>query len=468
MNFYKEAASKLDLIESKKASVKGCLSLAAPKDRKRLGALVIETLKFKEAITKIIDATPMMRDERRHLHSKNFAAVLVHDLLFSSGGIQAGDGPIKQAVNRHKTRLQAELVKLKIRRGAKSNDELAQPDDPRSANIPRYLRVNRNVWTTEEAFLFYNSQGYTAATGTGLPEKKQFRLDEHVPDLLVFNQGYELHHDEAYKSGKIIAQDKASCFPALVLDPPTDDSACVIDATAAPGNKTSHISALMGNKGRVLAFERNKRRYKTLQDMLLKANCWNVEPILGDFLEQDPMDERFKGVTHILLDPSCSGSGIVNRLDYLTQEVDDSSASRLNALAVFQKSMILHAAKFPSVERIVYSTCSIHVAENEAVVRDALASDELTSRGFKIAPRECVLPTWDRRGLPVQSLDSNITEALIRCSPGEDSPGTNGFFVACFIKETGRRSEGHGFTSSKRKTVDEQAEGQPKRKRRIS
>jgi hypothetical protein len=41
MNFYKEAASKLDLIESKKASVKGCLSLAAPKDRRRMGALII-------------------------------------------------------------------------------------------------------------------------------------------------------------------------------------------------------------------------------------------------------------------------------------------------------------------------------------------------------------------------------------------------------------------------------------------
>jgi putative methyltransferase len=41
MNFYKEAADMLDTIESKKSSIKGCLSLAAAKDRKRLGALII-------------------------------------------------------------------------------------------------------------------------------------------------------------------------------------------------------------------------------------------------------------------------------------------------------------------------------------------------------------------------------------------------------------------------------------------
>lgn len=119
----------------------------------------------------IIGATPIMHDERRHLHSPNFAAVLVHDLLFNSGGIQAGDGPIKQAINRHKTRLQAELVKLKIRKGAKSNADLAQPEDPRAAKIPRYLRVNSNAWTVEAATQHYLSKGYTLSNGPSVPFK---------------------------------------------------------------------------------------------------------------------------------------------------------------------------------------------------------------------------------------------------------------------------------------------------------
>jgi 25S rRNA (cytosine2278-C5)-methyltransferase len=59
----------------------------------------------------------------------NLALLLVHDLLFSRGGIQAGDGPIKQAILKHKTRLHSELVKIKVKRGVKNDEDLAQSED---------------------------------------------------------------------------------------------------------------------------------------------------------------------------------------------------------------------------------------------------------------------------------------------------------------------------------------------------
>ncbi|QRV75108.1 SAM-dependent methyltransferase [Ceratobasidium sp. AG-Ba] len=376
----------------------------------------------------------MMRDERRHLPSHNFAALLVHDLLFNRGGIQAADGPIKQAIYRHKTRLQAELAKTKIRRGAQSNQDLEQPSDPRAAKIPRYLRVNQNMWSIEEAVEYYSAREYVASSVVGLPLQNQFSHDIHVPDLFIFNSNYPLHSDEAYKTGKMIAQDKASCFPALVLNPPISKDACVIDATAAPGNKTSHLSSLMKNQGNIFAFERNQRRFQTLKDMLRKTGCINVDPILGDFLDQDPNNELFARVTHILLDPSCSGSGIVNRLDYLTSENTRDDAPRLASLSIFQRKMILHAMKFPAVTRIVYSTCSIHIEENEAVV-EAVLRERPWSQEFILAHRTQVLPNWDRRGALHGALSLDQMNSLVRCSPGEDIPGTNGFFVACFVRK---------------------------------
>lgn len=55
---------------------------------------------------------------------RTMALVLIHDLLFTKRGIQSSDGPLKQAVMRHKARLKAELVKYKIKMGAKTDDDL--------------------------------------------------------------------------------------------------------------------------------------------------------------------------------------------------------------------------------------------------------------------------------------------------------------------------------------------------------
>jgi len=175
-----------------------------------------------------------------------------------------------------------------------------------------------------------------------------FEKDAHIPNLLAFSPQTAFHNDPAYIAGKIILQDKASCFPAVILDPPANEDTVVIDATAAPGNKTSHLSALMKNKGKLYAFERDKKRFGTLTTMLARAGCNNVETVNLDFLTVDPCDPTYRNVTHILLDPSCSGSGIVNRLDHLLEtepEIEGEQADRLTKLAAFQVMMVKHAMR---------------------------------------------------------------------------------------------------------------------------
>ncbi|KAH9068155.1 S-adenosyl-L-methionine-dependent methyltransferase [Lactarius deliciosus] len=387
MNFYFDAAGIIDRLDAKQGSVKSLLSTLPEKSRKRTAALVIETLKYKSALVEVIAAANLLKAEKK-ITSHNLALVLVHDLLLSSG-VQAGDGPVKQALLRHKTRLRSEFQRVKIRRGAKSDSELSLGVDVRAARIPRYVRVNSLKWSIDEAVKTFQRGG-------------KFARDTHVENLLSFPPQTQLTDTPEYADGRLILQDKASCFPAVVLSPPARPGCVIIDATAAPGNKTSHLSALMGNQGKILAFERDRKRYGTLKSMLARAGCNNVEALNGDFLSTDFEDEKYSRVTHILLDPSCSGSGIVNRLDRLLD------SERLAKLAGFQLQMLRHAMK----------------------------SLEAIAGGFNLATRAEVLPAWPRRGQPGILNDAD-TEAVVRCSPGDD--GTNGFFVSCFM----RRSDTH-------------------------
>ncbi|KAG2183694.1 hypothetical protein INT43_006705 [Umbelopsis isabellina] len=421
MNFYQQAASILDRLSQQKGTIKGLtLGDNKIKDKKKMYAIVCETLKYKEAINNIMDASKLLTIEKKL--PRSMALVLVHDLLFTKRGIQSSDGPLKQAVMRHKARLKAELVKYKIKVGAKSDEDLVSQKVKDAVLIPRYVRVNAHKTNVEKAILAFIKEGYTyedPCTDLSSLPKKTVRRDRHLNDLLVLPTNSDLHDHPMYLSGELILQDKASCFPAHVCNPPR--GAHIIDACAAPGNKTSHLSALVGNTGRIFAFDLDMRRLDLLKRLTTKAGCKNITPIHGSFLEVDPHDPAYAEVEYLLLDPSCSGSGIISRLDHL---VDDGN------LAEFQIAVIKHAMKFPKAKKVVYSTCSIHPQENEHVVTTILSS---TSE-FVLGPRSETIPTWERRGLIKEcNDDADIADCVVRTSPTEDY--TNGFFVACFMRK---------------------------------
>ena len=93
-------------------------------------------------------------------------------------------------------------------------------------------------------------------------------------------------------------------------------------------------------------------------------------------------------------------------------------------LAAFQARVLRHAMALPGLQRLVYSTCSLHAQENERVVQAVLP--DARALGFRLA---APLPAWPCRGLPLVE----GAECLIRTRPQEHL--TDGFFVALFVKE---------------------------------
>ena len=269
-----------------------------------------------------------------------------------------------------------------------------------------------------------------------------------------------------------------------------------IDACAAPGNKTTHMAAIIRNteskgKSRIYACERDKHRAKTLLSMVTLAGANSVAVKAGqDFLKLDPTNPMWNNVSSILLDPSCSGSGIVGRDDKFTVTLPTSEdvaattstnkrkrklsivraaeastegttdtivedtpreySSRLDSLGHLQLKLLLHAFRFSRATRITYSTCSIHDQENEHVVVKALFSPIAMSRNWQILPREeqvsgmaawnirgrqsaCEEASLSHEGLRPEFSAEEVADACIRCEKGTKE-GTQGFFVAAFAR----------------------------------
>ncbi|KAI1372983.1 S-adenosyl-L-methionine-dependent methyltransferase [Hypoxylon crocopeplum] len=461
-------------------------------------ALALETCKWSPILKEVIENSDLLRLERKL--SPLLALLLVHDFLLSKRGIAlpATHG-LRASIDRHKARLNAEFTRARLGRKAGSVEVLRQQVTADflgdAASYPRWARVN-TLKTTVEDQLTTTFAGFTRVLSvkevTTAPGRFLY-VDDHIPNLLALSPSFEITKTEAYTSGAVILQDKASCFPAYLLDPRSEDGD-VIDSCSAPGNKTTHLAAIVHsrvpeNEERtqiVYAFEKDTKRSRTLEKMVKLAGAKEITRMnFGqDFLKVDPNSELFKNVGCLLLDPSCSGSGIVGRDDMPTIHlpdvpgasqklpadssrkrkredsgvvketsqpvlVDDDGKetivssekelkARLEALSSFQLTLLLHAFKFPAARKITYSTCSIHADENEQVVLKALQSDIAKERGWRILQRDQQvrgLCEWPVRGsVEASNGNSEIAEACIRSYQG-DGRDVMGFFVAGFTRD---------------------------------
>ncbi|KAL8700508.1 MAG: hypothetical protein Q9201_005407 [Fulgogasparrea decipioides] len=372
---------------------------------------------------------------------------------------------------------------------------------------PRWVRINTLKSTLSQqlqtTFADYKKVSSLREILLASSNAKDLYVDKHIPDLVALAPGTNLSTTAAYHNGLIILQDKASCFPAYLLDPKPEDGTC-LDACAAPGNKTTHLAAILQSRcqelhrSRLWACERDKARGVVLDRMVSLAGCHDIVTVKAgeDFLLLDPEKLPWKDVGSLLLDPSCSGSGIVGRDEALpislpasradiensghprkrkrkrsskttanprttgaseeqqegleekpsSRNIDnDQLAGRLKTLSAFQLRLLLHAFRFPHARKISYSTCSVHAEENEHVVIAALQSYEATQHGWRLLQRHDQvegLKSWHVRGdvhncnrvlLNDSTTADEIAEASIRCEASTEE-GTQGFFVAAFVR----------------------------------
>ncbi len=252
-------------------------------------------------LDQVIEQAGLLQQERRL--GRSLALVLVYELLISGkGGLQCG-GALRKTMKRHQSRLHSELMRMKVRAKVKEVRALLPLELQDDRPFPVYARVNQLRTDMAQARAALQAAGFTevdAVPADGVLQARQFAMDPHVPQLLVFAPSTDFHQMPLYLSGALVLQDKASCFPAAALAP--EPGEVVIDACCAPGNKTSHMAALMRNTGTIHAFDIDARRLSTMAKLHQRAGVTCTAVHNSSFLDAEPA--AFPTVSKLLLDPS--------------------------------------------------------------------------------------------------------------------------------------------------------------------
>ncbi|KAL1270531.1 hypothetical protein QQF64_029547 [Cirrhinus molitorella] len=208
----------------------------------------------------------------------------------------------------------------------------------------------------------------------------------------------------------------------------------ILDMCAAPGGKTTHIASLMQNQGTVVALEKVKSKMekiiqnaKMLKLDCIKAYCCNSI----NAVSSDP--------TQYSADAPCSGLGQRPNMTYSW------SLKEVCSYQPLQRKLFTTAVRL--LKRggvLVYSTCTVTLAENEEQVAWALKT-------FPCLTLEPQVPVLGLEGIPGAGLSHDQRRLLQRFRPELSWRGagvtlssesllpnantdTIGFFIAKFIK----------------------------------
>jgi 16S rRNA (cytosine967-C5)-methyltransferase len=193
----------------------------------------------------------------------------------------------------------------------------------------------------------------------------------NLPDGIRVGQGAgDVSQLPKFKEGWWSVQDASAQLVTYLLDPQPDE--IIIDACAAPGGKTTHISDRLKNTGKVYALDRLSNRLKKVEQNCGRLGFTNVQTIEIDCREFNVDKVLNAKCDRVLLDVPCSGLGTLHRhADARWRQTPEEPYK----LAKTQSEILDRAVQWVKPKGvIVYSTCTLHPAENELVINQFLAN----------------------------------------------------------------------------------------------
>lgn len=234
-------------------------------------------------------------------------------------------------------------------------------------------------------------------------------------DALIIEEADEnkIRELNIYNNGEIYLQSLSSMLPPIILSPKENEN--ILDMAAAPGGKTTQVSALSNGKALITACEKNKVRSERLKYNIEKQGANGICVLVEDARKLN----SFLSFDKILLDAPCSGSGTICLNDeklerYFKEELIDRS-SRVQFELLKKAVEILKPG-----HEMIYSTCSILKNENENNLLKILKSGKVE-----------IVPISEEIFRDIQVLPVTIEGTICVCP----SKLYEGFFIAKLRKK---------------------------------
>ena len=219
-----------------------------------------------------------------------------------------------------------------------------------------------------------------------------------------------------YDEGYYTVQDVSSMLAVEAAGIQSGDK--VLDVCAAPGGKTMHAAVKTGETGVVEARDVSDYKVEQIEENISRMKLKNVVTKVADASVYDEKKEEWADV--VLADVPCSGLGVIGKKRDIKYNITEESLTELEGL---QKKILGEVWKYVKKGGVfLFSTCTIHRAENEDMVKWIEENCPLKLESLeKVLSKEtiCALPKTDSTQLGYMQLLPGIYD-------------TDGFFFARF------------------------------------
>lgn len=205
---------------------------------------------------------------------------------------------------------------------------------------------------------------------------------EDYPDALQLQKRQNLNHIECFKQGYFEIQDASSQLVAPFLE--VKPKQRIVDTCAGAGGKTLHLSALMENKGQLIALDIFPEKLYELKRRVKRAGAFNIETRA---IESSKVVKKLYGkADRVLIDAPCSGLGVLKRNPDTKWKL---TPEKLEKVQQTQLEILKQYSRIVNPKgKMVYATCSILPSENQHQIKAFLESEQ--GKNFKLEKEQTI------------------------------------------------------------------------------